>query len=508
MSYGIKPSYEQGEQGSVAQLVSISAGFSLFWLIFFLSLLYDPFAQLHFAETGALWHGPLPAAVVFGFAVSDVIIFKWCDPLAKERGHQALRYFASAFCLIPTGVLLVYALVDEQAPSALAVCAWFVAGLGLGCMLSLWSELLTSFVKAFASKVIVISAILGAILYFCATCLPVVVEAVVPPIAAPLSLLLLKLLEREVSMSGFVSRTDSIQRHRLTKPIDALNTLYGCVFGLAIWALSTQQPSPRLYVGITVAIVCGAALMLPYLEKNADKMMHGKVQRLIFPFLVLGLLPIPFVDDSLRLACMLVILAAYLCLTLVNLDSLLCLVKRYRVAPFYLVGRGHAPIVVGVGLGYLISYVVDCAGVEGDEPLAFISLGMVVLLTVFVSVINFDKDQLESEREKPLPAAAPGTTQPTRATWRERCERIAEECGLSAREIEVFNLLAKGRGSAYIQEKLYISQHTVKTHTYRIYKKLGVNSREELITLIEQAKLDSAHIEQAKLDSAHPASDE
>lgn len=508
MSYGIKPSYEQGEQGSVAQLVSISAGFSLFWLIFFLSLLYDPFAQLHFAETGALWHGPLPAAVVFGFAVSDVIIFKWCDPLAKERGHQALRYFASAFCLIPTGVLLVYALVDEQVPSALAVCAWFVAGLGLGCMLSLWSELLTSFVKAFASKVIVISAILGAILYFCATCLPVVVEAVVPPIAAPLSLLLLKLLEREVSMSGFVSRADSIQRHRLTKPIDALNTLYGCVFGLAIWALSTQQPSPRLYVGITVAIVCGAALMLPYLEKNADKMMHGKVQRLIFPFLVLGLLPIPFVDDSLRLACMLVILAAYLCLTLVNLDSLLCLVKRYRVAPFYLVGRGHAPIVVGVGLGYLISYVVDCAGVEGDEPLAFISLGMVVLLTVFVSVINFDKDQLESEREKPLPAAAPGTTQPTRATWRERCERIAEECGLSAREIEVFNLLAKGRGSAYIQEKLYISQHTVKTHTYRIYKKLGVNSREELITLIEQAKLDSAHIEQAKLDSAYPASDE
>lgn len=128
---------------------------------------------------------------------------------------------------------------------------------------------------------------------------------------------------------------------------------------------------------------------------------------------------------------------------------------------------------------------------EGNDPLAFISLGLVVLLTMFVSVINFDKDQLESEREKPLPAATPGTAQPTRATWRESCERIAEECGLSAREIEVFNLLAKGRGSAYIQEKLYISQHTVKTHTYRIYKKLGVNSREELITLIEQAKREN-----------------
>ena len=54
----------------------------------------------------------------------------------------------------------------------------------------------------------------------------------------------------------------------------------------------------------------------------------------------------------------------------------------------------------------------------------------------------------------------------------------------------MFNLLAKGRGSVYIQEKLCISQHTVKTHTYHIYKKLGINSREELLTLIEQTRLE------------------
>lgn len=69
---------------------------------------------------------------------------------------------------------------------------------------------------------------------------------------------------------------------------------------------------------------------------------------------------------------------------------------------------------------------------------------------------------------------------------------------MSAREIEVFNLLAKGRGSAYIQEKLYISQHTVKTHTYHIYKKLGVDSREELLTLIEQTTIVGGNSERAK----------
>lgn len=319
-----------------------------------------------------------------------------------------------------------------------------------------------------------------------------------PPLAAPLSLYLLHLLENEVSATGYVSRAESLERHKLTKPIDALNTLYGCVFGLAICTLSLEPPSFWLFAGIAAAIMCGAALMLPYLEKNADKMMHGKVQRLIFPFLVVGLLPVPFVDGPAKLACMLVILAAYLGLTLVNLDSLLCLVKRYRVAPFYLVGRGHAPVVVGVALGFLIGYAAAFAGVLENQLFAFISLGLVVLLTVFVTVINFDKDELESERHPaPGPAAAPGTPQPTRASWRERCEALARENGLSAREIEVFNLLAKGRGSVYIQEKLYISQHTVKTHTYHIYKKLGVSSREELLTLIEQTTLADESAERA-----------
>ena len=51
----------------------------------------------------------------------------------------------------------------------------------------------------------------------------------------------------------------------------------------------------------------------------------------------------------------------------------------------------------------------------------------------------------------------------------------------------MFVLLAKGRGTAYIQDKLYISPHTVKSHTYKIYRKLGVSSREELLTLVENA---------------------
>ena len=63
---------------------------------------------------------------------------------------------------------------------------------------------------------------------------------------------------------------------------------------------------------------------------------------------------------------------------------------------------------------------------------------------------------------------------------------IAEEFGLSKRETEVFALLAKGRDTAYIQEKLFISSGTVCSHRDRIYRKLDVHSRQELLDLVEE----------------------
>ena len=62
---------------------------------------------------------------------------------------------------------------------------------------------------------------------------------------------------------------------------------------------------------------------------------------------------------------------------------------------------------------------------------------------------------------------------------------IAKEFGLSKRETEVFCLLAKGRDTAYIQEKLFISSGTVCSHRDRIYRKLGIHSKQELLDLVE-----------------------
>jgi DNA-binding NarL/FixJ family response regulator len=49
--------------------------------------------------------------------------------------------------------------------------------------------------------------------------------------------------------------------------------------------------------------------------------------------------------------------------------------------------------------------------------------------------------------------------------------------GLTAREIEVLELMAAQRTNAQIAEKLFVSENTVKTHVSNILAKLGCNDR-------------------------------
>lgn len=49
--------------------------------------------------------------------------------------------------------------------------------------------------------------------------------------------------------------------------------------------------------------------------------------------------------------------------------------------------------------------------------------------------------------------------------------------GLSMREEEVMDLIAKGNSNGAIARQLYLSEKTVKNHVNRIYAKLGVDSR-------------------------------
>jgi DNA-binding NarL/FixJ family response regulator len=56
-----------------------------------------------------------------------------------------------------------------------------------------------------------------------------------------------------------------------------------------------------------------------------------------------------------------------------------------------------------------------------------------------------------------------------------------KELGITPREHEILQLIAEGLSNREIGERLFVSENTVKTHSSRVFDKLGVNRRVQAV---------------------------
>jgi DNA-binding CsgD family transcriptional regulator len=56
-----------------------------------------------------------------------------------------------------------------------------------------------------------------------------------------------------------------------------------------------------------------------------------------------------------------------------------------------------------------------------------------------------------------------------------------KELGITQREHEILGLIAEGLSNREIGEKLFVSENTVKTHSYRLFEKMDVNRRVQAV---------------------------
>ena len=68
-----------------------------------------------------------------------------------------------------------------------------------------------------------------------------------------------------------------------------------------------------------------------------------------------------------------------------------------------------------------------------------------------------------------------------------RLDSFAQTLSLTPREAEVCRYLVQGRSLPFIAEQLYVTAGTVKTHAIHIYRKAGVTSKQELISLFGES---------------------
>jgi two-component system, NarL family, response regulator LiaR len=62
-------------------------------------------------------------------------------------------------------------------------------------------------------------------------------------------------------------------------------------------------------------------------------------------------------------------------------------------------------------------------------------------------------------------------------------ERKRDDLGITRRELEILELVARGMSNREIAGKLYVSENTVKTHCSRAFDKLGAKRRTQAVQL-------------------------
>ena len=60
-------------------------------------------------------------------------------------------------------------------------------------------------------------------------------------------------------------------------------------------------------------------------------------------------------------------------------------------------------------------------------------------------------------------------------------EQRLKDLGITKRELEILELIAHGMSNREIAEKLFVSENTVKTHSTRLFDKLGAKRRTQAV---------------------------
>lgn len=150
------------------------------------------------------------------------------------------------------------------------------------------------------------------------------------------------------------------------------------------------------------------------------------------------------------------------------------------------INRGFVQIGVLVGslTSLNVSQVVQAGGLSYSFAILML-LGCMTaaVLMFFTTGEQFDLEALEGVGEASDASSAAGKGQAEEPDS-QSCAILAQRYSLTKRERDVLDLLAMGRSVPYISEALFVSKNTVESHVKAIYRKVGVHSRQELITCL------------------------
>lgn len=288
-----------------------------------------------------------------------------------------------------------------------------------------------------------------------------------------------------IAIEADSERTQASLRHHLITIVCSL-VIFGVLFGVgSIVALSSGVDEQLSFLLFLPFFLQGIALLLLRLPEKCRRNFSA-VSSWLMVAAVITLVLIPLANPLIRVVALATLILVCQLSFLAALIQLLHVCSQTRASlPCLLAGL--ASDTFGKALGWALGVVVSLPGELNESVLIYIIIVLVSVLIIWkthvqnreISDARIAQEDLRERSEQ---------VRNRRAPWQERMHQIGESYGLTAREIEVLRELAKGKTAKFIGEALFISEGTVKSHTYRIYQKFGVHSQQELMMLLEKAE--------------------
>lgn len=540
----ISIAHGKDDSDATGDLNSLSVGFGVFqaWIflvIFGMGYVFAPSTLL--PSTPVLPEHCLP--IVFD---TFLLTLGACLLLLAFSNQLLLKFYVgknaliTATCLASMGTLLIYGTGLEPTGTAFAVVAGALMGMGASLMTVLWG---TAFARYEFTTIIlntVVAIVIGVAVYLILIhWAPVPLSgflACVLPIAA--SLILWKLTPipyyRRQEMPIFhplpIHRTAFVLRFGL--PIVIFGFVLGalrhvCLSGL----LPYEDLTTQLVIG--AAACAGLAVIIATMAISKNESYWDMIFRCVLPAIALAVFCVPHLFGDYALLAGFFVIAGYICFETLMWFLIADLSQEFRLSPIFMFGLGRGLLELGSLIGSWLAQIPGDNTITGVFGNAEGALVLMLALAVAYSLLprrrevraivdpnhvikmpgydalqtHIEKQQVEDEPQQETDGEEVGAAEVdakirAKGRFHARCEEIADCYMLSRRETEVMFLLAKGHNAAFIQDKLYISKSTAKTHINHIYRKLDIHTQQELLNMVEDHNLDGEHGDESALEGA------
>lgn len=263
---------------------------------------------------------------------------------------------------------------------------------------------------------------------------------------------------------------------RIAVGLFVLMFVYGGV-RILLGTLDTSKTDSSYMTALLILGVTVAFMVWGYFFKGREVSL-GYAYKLALPLLGTVLLMIVLFGQEYVAQLSLLATACNVTIEMLTWMLLADIARTTKTPAFLVFALGRAAVQLGMFGGQIIAW-------YSLGSMNIFSIGSVILL-MLVSGFMFREEDTVLVFEPPTSSELEHLQAVSGQTLEDRLTEIATTHDLSPRETEIFIYWATGHGSNYIQDKLVISQATVKTHVRHIYEKCGVHSRAEIIALLEQ----------------------